>query len=253
LGDANYTGSAEDYITVNVAKANYIDITHNPLVILYTGTNTLADVEGLQTGFSWINPGEKLKIGTGSHAARYNADSNNYNDFLLDITVNVAEVLYNITVTETVNGTVRPWFGAAPEGLEVFMRVTPEKGYEFADFKIYRTGNERQTIKVMGDRYSRTFYMPAYDVTIVATFKPTVVTDIADNVETRRATSLQAIPTENGLHIKGLVPNEVFGIFNLQGQLVYKGKAVADEQTVNLGRRGIYIVVAGERRTKVVY
>jgi hypothetical protein len=192
LGDANYTGSAEDYITVNVAKANYIDITHNPLVILYTGTNTLADVEGLQAGFSWINPNEKLEIGTGSHAARYNADPNNYNDFLLDITVHVSEVLYNITVAETVNGTVTPWFGAAPEGLEVFMRVTPAKGYEFADFKIYRTGNEKQTINVMGDGYSRTFYMPAYDVTIVATFKPTVVTGIAD-VETWHAASLPFI------------------------------------------------------------
>jgi hypothetical protein len=94
--------------------------------------------------------------------------------------------------------------------------------------------------------------MPAYDVTIAATFKPTVLTGIAD-VETGHAPSLQAIPTENGLHIKGLVPNEVFGIFNLQGQSVYKGKAIAPEQFVPLNVRGIYIVVSGERRTKVVY
>jgi hypothetical protein len=253
LGDANYTDSAEDYIWVNVAKANYTNITHNLLAIVFTETNTLADVEGLQAGFSWINPDEKLKIGTSSHAARYNADPNNYNDFLLNITVNVTDVLYKIAVAETVNGTVTPSFGAAPEGMEVFMNVTPAEDYEFDDFKIYQTGNERQTIRVMGDGYSRTFYMPAYDVTIAATFKPTVVTDIADNVETGHAPSLHAVSTENGLRIKGLVPNDVFSIYNMQGQLVYRGKAITTEQTVNLRGRGIYIVTTGGRQIKVVY
>jgi hypothetical protein len=64
---------------------------------------------------------------------------------------------------------------------------------------------------------------------------------------------LIAVSTSNGLLVCGLAPGEVFSIYNMSGQLHFKGKATATEELVPLRERGIYIVVAGERRVKAVY
>jgi hypothetical protein len=101
--------------------------------------------------------------------------------------------------------------------------------------------------------YTATLTVSGEGVTETVTITYTVTaTGIAD-VETWRATSLHATSTNGGLQVFGLVPGEVFSIYNLSGQLVYKGKAATPEQFVPLNVRGIYIVVAGERRVKAVY
>jgi hypothetical protein len=87
--------------------------------------------------------------------------------------------------------------------------------------------------------------------TITATDYATV-TAIAD-VGSRRALTLQAVSTNGGLYITGLVPDEMFRIYNLQGKAVHKGIATGANQTVNLNGHGIYIVVAGKKQVKVVY
>jgi len=51
----------------------------------------------------------------------------------------------------------------------------------------------------------------------------------------------------------GLVPGEVFGIYTIQGQLLYRRKAGASEERIALSNKGIYIIVAGERKIKAVY
>jgi len=65
--------------------------------------------------------------------------------------------------------------------------------------------------------------------------------------------SLQAIATVSGLLISGLVPGEDFHIYNLQGQLFYKGKAVTSEQHVRLRDQGIYIITTGDKTVKAIY
>jgi hypothetical protein len=66
--------------------------------------------------------------------------------------------------------------------------------------------------------------------------------------------SLKAVIIADALQVSGLVPGEIFSVYNLQGKAVYhQGKARGTNQTVSLNRRGIYIVVAGERRLKVLY
>jgi hypothetical protein len=64
---------------------------------------------------------------------------------------------------------------------------------------------------------------------------------------------LYAVSTGSGLQVHGLVPGEVFSIYNISGQLQFKGKATATEQLVPLRERGVYIVVSGNRRVKTVY
>jgi hypothetical protein len=49
------------------------------------------------------------------------------------------------------------------------------------------------------------------------------------------------------------VPGESLTLYNIQGQLVYNGKAIANEQTIYLSVRGMYVVVSGNRRVKAIF
>ncbi|GAB6394924.1 MAG: S-layer homology domain-containing protein [Bacteroidales bacterium] len=65
--------------------------------------------------------------------------------------------------------------------------------------------------------------------------------------------TLHAAPEDNGLLITGLTPGETFCVYNLQGQLCYRGEAHSGNKRIYLQQKGIYIVVAGERKVKAVY
>ena len=64
--------------------------------------------------------------------------------------------------------------------------------------------------------------------------------------------TLKAYASNGILSISGLQPNKPLYVFNLSGQLVYKGVAKAEKEFVPLAARGIYIVVAGEQTVKVI-
>jgi hypothetical protein len=65
--------------------------------------------------------------------------------------------------------------------------------------------------------------------------------------------TLYAVPIGDGLQVHGLVPGEVFSIYNISGQLLFSGKATANEQFVSLRERGVYIVTTGNRSVKAAY
>jgi hypothetical protein len=230
-------------ITVNVAKANYTGIKYDALSVIYTEISTLADIT-LHKDFTWTDPTEKLTATKNSYAAQYNADPANYNDFELDITVNK---LFSIDVAQTINGKVKPFVIYQQDDVDVLLTIDPTEGYELDNIVVYKTGDETQIIPLQGGDINRIFRMPAFDVTISATFK------VVTGINNPQLQSLRAFSKEGGLHIIGLVPGEVFGVYNMQGKLCYKGKAITNEQTVSLRDRGIYIVVAGEKRVKALY
>ncbi|GHU93733.1 hypothetical protein FACS1894156_1000 [Bacteroidia bacterium] len=88
----DYTGIPLTFLVMlHVAKADYAGIAHAPLSATYTADNTLDSLSGLQPNYWWVNGSTKLEVLTGSYPAQYNADPANYNDFSLDITVNVAK------------------------------------------------------------------------------------------------------------------------------------------------------------------
>jgi hypothetical protein len=64
---------------------------------------------------------------------------------------------------------------------------------------------------------------------------------------------LKATSVPGGLLITGLVQGELFRTYNLQGQLIYQGKATATEKYVPLRERGVYIITAGNKAVKAVY
>ncbi|MFI3228836.1 MAG: InlB B-repeat-containing protein [Bacillota bacterium] len=96
----NYNG-ASTTVDVTVAKATYADITHAEVSTTYTTTLTLADVD-LSDNYSWETGNTSLTAGTASYSAVYNADSSNYENFALTISVVVAKADTVIDTTDVV-------------------------------------------------------------------------------------------------------------------------------------------------------
>ena len=63
--------------------------------------------------------------------------------------------------------------------------------------------------------------------------------------------TLKVYKSNGILHITGLYPGESFGIYNLNGQLLYKSVAKTEWEYIPFIGHGIYVVVAGERSIKI--
>ncbi|GAB6393845.1 MAG: Ig-like domain-containing protein [Bacteroidales bacterium] len=63
-----------------------------------------------------------------------------------------------------------------------------------------------------------------------------------DAEESATAGVLQFASADNGVFINGLTPGEVFGIYSLQGQLIYQAKASSPEEHIYLQDKGVYIL-----------
>jgi hypothetical protein len=57
--------------------------------------------------------------------------------------------------------------------------------------------------------------------------------------------TLKVFSSNGALYITGLRPGETLNIYNLAGQLIYKGVAKAEEELVSLDAQGVYIIEAG--------
>jgi hypothetical protein len=65
--------------------------------------------------------------------------------------------------------------------------------------------------------------------------------------------SLKAYSTDAGLHVHGLTPGEPLRVYNIAGQLIYKGISAATEQDIPLYAHGIYIITTGKQSVKAAY
>lgn len=93
--DKNYTLSGETTKTITINKAKYTSVTaHTALPGTYAPNKTLGNY-ALAEGFTWVNPDEVPVCKKKEYAAKYNMDSDNYEDF--DTTVML--VLQKATVT----------------------------------------------------------------------------------------------------------------------------------------------------------
>lgn len=83
----NYT-LTNAVLNVVIAKATYSGIVHDPLSGVYNPAKTLKDY-ALQSGFRWANESEKPVCTKPEYAAIYNADSDNYENFELNIAIDL--------------------------------------------------------------------------------------------------------------------------------------------------------------------
>ena len=80
---------------------------------------------------------------------------------------------YAVTIAATTNGTVSASPASTAASGTVTLTITPASGYELDAISAYRTGAQATTVALAGSGNARTFTMPAYGVTVSATFKKT--------------------------------------------------------------------------------
>lgn len=85
--DKNYTLSGETTKTIVIEKATYTSVTaHEALSGIYDPNKTLGNYT-LSEGFTWVNPDEVPVCTKTEYAAKYNMDSDNYEDFATTVTL----------------------------------------------------------------------------------------------------------------------------------------------------------------------
>ena len=80
----------------------------------------------------------------------------------------------------------------------------------------------------------------------------TIVEYNSNGNENIQTPTLTAYASNGILHINGIQPDKPLHIYNLSGQLIYKGIAKAAQESVPVAARGIYIVTAGGQTVKVI-
>ncbi|MDL2240746.1 cadherin-like beta sandwich domain-containing protein, partial [Bacteroidales bacterium OttesenSCG-928-K22] len=83
----------------------------------------------------------------------------------------VTAVSYDITVNSSSNGSVTSDKDTAIEEETVTLTIAPAQGYILDDLSVYKTGETSTTVALSGTGNTRTFSMPAYNVTVNATFE----------------------------------------------------------------------------------
>ena len=92
--------------------------------------------------------------------------------FSQDFTINViAAPTYNLTISTFTGGSVTSDKAAYEEGETVSLNVVPDDGYELDSVSAYKTGDPATVVALDGTDDARTLTMPAFDVTVMATFK----------------------------------------------------------------------------------
>lgn len=152
-----------------------------------------------------------------------------------------------VLLVSMTNGTVSVDKSSATAGETVTLTITPDANYTLNVISVYKTGATGTVVALSGTGNTRTFIMPAYDVTVEATFKD--VTGI-DNPE---AKAFKAYVKDGLLHISGLIAGERWTVYGISGISVRQGIANGNEAKVLLSARGVYIVKSESKTIKVVY
>ncbi|MBO5774172.1 MAG: InlB B-repeat-containing protein, partial [Clostridia bacterium] len=113
--DANYKlTSATKAVVMN--KATYEDVTHDAFSGVYSSKNTLGDSYALNTNYRWANASVVPTVDKISYPAYYNADSENYNDFALSVSL---ELIPASVTFATLNGMT----GSIEGGYEIIASI----------------------------------------------------------------------------------------------------------------------------------
>ncbi len=73
---------------------------------------------------------------------------------------------YDITLGNVTHGTISASVNSAKSGSIIYLTATPNNGYSLYSWYVYKTGDMNTTINMSGN----SFVMPAFDVTVMATF-----------------------------------------------------------------------------------
>lgn len=105
------------------------------------------------------------------------------------------------------------------------------------------------TIKVLITTTADNSLRASTDVTVYGIIEATKY--IGVGTESIKNVVPSAYTANDILYISGLYLGEAFSLYNIQGQLIYKGIAKNNEEQVSLSTPGIYILTTNDRRLKI--
>lgn len=118
---------------------------------------------------------------TGSPSTSVTVSSNNtftMPDFAVTVSATFKRnaTQYTINLATTSHGTISASATTALSGTSITLSAQPANGYELYAWYVYKTGNQNTTVDVT----SNSFTMPAFNVTVFATFAPQGTTGSGD-------------------------------------------------------------------------
>jgi len=157
--------------------------------IVYSGTatslnpNQFTNTNGEFSGWNTQENGSGTPYADGA-SITITANTTLYAQWAQSHTATVAADIEHGTV-DIVGGTGDPISLTAATGTEVTLTNTPDSGYEFSSWNVYKSGDPTTTVTVTNDKFN----MPDYDVIVSATFTTYV-----------GATYTRVTTIENGRH-----------------------------------------------------
>lgn len=151
--DKNYTLSGETTKTIVIEKATYTSVTaHEALSGIYDPNKTLGNYT-LAEGFTWADANETPDCTKTEYAAKYNMDSDNYEDFATTVTL----VLQKATVTLAQNLFEFNFDGASYEISTTVkynnIEVTDPYTLKFEKKEFSAAGTHRTLVTMQADNY----------------------------------------------------------------------------------------------------
>ncbi|MDR1121753.1 MAG: hypothetical protein LBM08_12655 [Dysgonamonadaceae bacterium] len=233
--------------------------TGEPFAVSYewTASDNYDAVAAPLTGAPAINGGEDL-IDAGDYtftSGTLDLKNPYYQiSFRDDISIVISPASQTITFTpatalDMADETVYTLLATATSGLPVLFKLR-EADDEYAEII---DGNQL-TLKKAGTIEVTAYLEPNANYT--AAEEVTAAITISSDIETGIGTLRNAWTTSlvNGvLTIGGLASGEQITVCNAQGTVIYRQSAQASEQHILLPARGIYLLVAGDKKIKIVY
>jgi hypothetical protein len=236
--DAIYTGQAVTVSYEWTADENY-DATAAPVA----GAPAINDGEPLIDAATYTFTSGTLDLKNPYYQISFKDDVN--------IVINQANQTVTFTPVATLDlaeATTYTLSATATSGLTVLFKLR-EADAEYAEII---DGNQL-TLKKIGTIEVTAYVEPNANYT--AATEVTVAITIEDT-GTGIGTLQNVLTTKlvNGvLKISGLTAGEQVNIYNAQGAIIYRQTAQVAEQNILLPVRGVYVVVAGEKKIKIVY
>ena len=116
-------------------------------------------------------------------------------------------IQYDVTIEPTVNGTVTPNRLSAMAGTSVLLSIVPAQGHELNIISAYKTGDEGIIIPLTVIGTSREFTMPAYDVSVYATFQKTADQIAVEAAKTAVENMVDQIVSQSTANTEATVKN----------------------------------------------
>jgi hypothetical protein len=161
------------------------------------------------------------------------------------VTATFTKIVYSVTIGTLTGGSVTADKASCAENEAVTLTIAPNEGYELTAISAHKTGDEAASVALTGAGSERTFAMPAYGVTVTATFGVRQTAVRAENV------SAVMVTGRNGEVQARFEGTATVKLYSLTGALLNEATA-SGGYTYSVRQKGIYVLSVAGKSYKVL-